>query len=273
VKPEKFKSPKKPKKKRLKVATKTVDAFPSCGTNPKKNNRGRKRSLPWATVTGRASNYEFQLNQVWHRLATPLLAARTKDEVTNAFNQFAQPYSREFVPGLSSDILLLLNDPDFPQRPIPRIKFLARSLAGGSTLSFRSSRDICEKVAAQEMRKSPHRILRREFYIECSCGYKGPALDNDCPHCGAQPQLSLEDWTGKAPGILESKIKRKIVKKAQPELPHQEVAAAANPNSVRCHCGATIEASSRDAALEGLAKHEREEHGNVLNQPSEKSPE
>jgi len=72
------------------------------------------------------------------------LAATTEEEVTKVFDQFGQPYARDFVPRLSSDILLLLKDKDFPQRPIPRIKFLARSLAGRSTLSFRSSRDICE---------------------------------------------------------------------------------------------------------------------------------
>lgn len=272
MKPKKSKSPKKLKKKGFKEAKKTLDAFSGSGTNPNKKNRGRKRGLPWTTVTGRASNYEFQLSEVWHRLGTPLLPAKTEDDVNKAFNQFGKPYAGDFVPKLSSDILLLLRDEDFPQRTIPQIKFLARSLAGRPALSFRRSRDICEIEAIREKRKSPHRILRREYFIECSCGYKGPALDNDCPECGAHPQLSLVDWTGRAPEIPEVKTKRKISKMTQPEL-RQEVAIAANPNTVQCECGTTISASSHEVALEALAKHKRDEHGEVSNQQTEKPPE
>ena len=272
MKPQKSKSPNKPKKKGSNEAKKALDAFSSTTTNSRKNNRGRKRSLPYETVTGRASNYEFQLSEVWLRLGTPLLAAKTEDEVTKAFNQFGLLYAGDFVPSLSSDILLLLKDEDFPQRTIPQIKFLARSLAGTPTLSFRRSRDICEVEALRAKRKSPHRILRREFFIECSCGYKGPALDNDCPGCGAEPQLSLDNWTGRAPEIHEVKTKRKISKTAQPELP-QEVAAAVDPKTVQCECGATISAPSREIALETLAKHKRDEHGEIANQRTEKPSE
>jgi len=274
VKPKKPKSHKKTKKKQPKEVKKTLDALSGSGTNPKKNNRGRKRSLPWSTVTGRASNYEFQLGEVWHKLGIPLLAATTEEEVTKVFDQFGQPYARDFVPRLSSDILLLLKDKDFPQRPIPRIKFLARSLAGRSTLSFRSSRDICEAEARREKRKSPYRILRREFFIECSCGYKGPTLDNDCPDCAAQPQLSLVDWTGRAPELPEIKPKKKkVIKTAEPEF-HEEIATAMpDSKTVRCECGATISAASREVALEALAKHKREVHGEVIDQQTAKSPE
>jgi hypothetical protein len=233
VKPKKPETRKETTKKQPKEVKKTLDSLSGSGTNPKKNNRGRKRKLPWSTVTGQASNYQFQLGEVWHRLGTPLLAAKTEEEVTKAFNQSGQPYAGDFVPRLSSDILLLLKDKDFPQRSIPRLKFLARSLAGRPTISFRSSRDICEKEALREKRKSPHRILRREYFIECSCGYKGPALDNGCPECGAQPQLSFVDWTGRAPEIPEVKTKRRIRTKAQPE-PRQEAGVATNPNTVQC---------------------------------------
>jgi hypothetical protein len=197
----KLEKPKSTKRRRSYGGQKSLDRILSSAANPEKKKRGRPRKLPWDTVTGRASNYEFQLKEVWDRLETPLLSTKTEDGVTAAFRQFAEPYAREFVPRLSADILLLLNDPDFPRRTIPRIKFLACSLGGRSTLSFRTSRDICEKAAAQERLKSPHRILRREFYIECSCGYQGPALDNACRKCGAQPQLSLHEWTGQAPWI------------------------------------------------------------------------
>jgi len=272
VKPKKNKSHKKNTKKQPKEVKKALDTLSGSGANPKKNNRGRKRKLPWSTVTGRASNYQFQLGEVWHSLGTPLLAAKTEEEVTEAFNRFAQPYSGDFVPRLSSDILSLLNDPDFPQRALPRTKFLARSLGGRSTLSFRRSRDICEEADREEKRKSPHRILRREFFIVCSCGHNGPALDNDCPRCGAQPQLSLDNWTGRAPANPEIKIGRKIGK-TDPSNLHQDAVRAINPNTVQCECGTTISASSREIALEVLAKHKRDEHGEIDNQRTEKAPE
>jgi hypothetical protein len=274
VKPKKPKSHKKTKKRQPKETKKALDALSGSGTNPKKSNRGRKRSLPWSTVTGRASNYEFQLGKVWHKLGIPLLAATTEEEVTKVFDQFGQPYARDFVPGFSSDIIFLLKDKDFPQRPVPRIKFLARSLAGRSTLSFRSSRDICEAEARREKSKSPHRILRREFFIECSCGYKGPALGNDCPDCGAQPQMSLVDWTGRALELPEVKPKKKkTIKTAEPEIHEEIVTAAPDPRTVRCECGAAIFAASRETAMEALAKHKREEHGEVIDQQTEKPPE
>jgi len=184
-------------KRRTDVRKKTLDRISGPATNPTKKKRGRPLKMPREWVTGRASSYEFQLTEVWARLETPLMGTRTEDEVTAAFSEF--PYVRGFVPGLSSDIVALLNDPDFPKRANPRIKFLARSLAGRPSLSFRTSRDICEKAAAQERLKSRHHILRREFYIECSCGYQGPARDNACRKCGAQPPLSLYEWTGQAP--------------------------------------------------------------------------
>jgi hypothetical protein len=265
VKSNKFGSAKKRRKSHRQTGKKALDAFSSAVTNQSKSNRGRHRMLPWDTVTGRASNYERQLNEVWERLESHLLNSKTSDEVTAAFKQFAEPYAGDFVPSLSSDILSLLNEPDFPQRALPRTKFLARSLGGRSTLSFRRSRDICEDADKEEKHKSPHRILRREFYIECSCGYRGPAVDDGCRKCGAQPQLSLNIWTGRAPEIHEVKTKRKISKAAQPEPP-RELVAPANPNTVQCECGATISASSREIALEALAKHKRDEHGEIANQ-------
>jgi hypothetical protein len=228
--------------------------------------------LPWDTVTGRASNYEWALNEVWEELEGPLLSSKTADEVTDAFKRFAEPCARDFVPRLSSDILSLLSDPDFPQRALPRTRFLARSLGGRPNLSFRTSRDICEEADQVEKRKSPHRILRREFYIECSCGYRGPALNDGCRECGAQPPLWFENLTGKVLDIQEVKTERRIRKKTQPQ-PSQEGQIPTNPNTVRCECGASIHASSREIALEFLAKHKREEHPEIANQPAEKPAE
>ena len=228
--------------------------------------------LPDDTVTGRAFNYEWALNQVWENLEKPLLDVETSHGVIEAFKKFAQSYAGDFVPRLSEDILLLLNDPDFPQRALPRTRFLARSLGGRPILSFRRSRDICEEADRREKKKSPHRIIRREFYVECSCGYRGPALDRGCRKCGAQPELSLDDYTGKLLEIEKPKTVREI-RKATPPEPHHQAANATNPNTVRCECGASIGASTRETALEALAKHKRDKHPEIAIQSTEKPPE
>ena len=272
MKLDKFGPTKKRRKFQGKKSTKTLATFSSAATNQPKSKRGRKRMLPEDTVTGHASNFERELNEVWERLEKPLLVSKTSHEVTEAFKKFAEYCAVDFVPRLSSDILSLLNDPDFPQRALPRTRFLARSLGGRPNLSFRRSRDICEEVDRKARQKSPHRILRRELYIECSCGYRGPALNDGCRKCGAQPPPSLELWTGESLDIDDAKHVRKILKTAQPE-PHREAAMAPNPNAVQCACGTTIIGPSRESALKLLDKHRRDEHPEIENQRAEKSPE
>jgi len=120
------------------------------------------------------------------------LAARNDEEVTKAFRSQAQPYTSEFVPRLAGDILEVLGQKKFPKKPRAQIKFLANSLAGRPNVEARTSRDICAKGLAEEKAKSPHKIVRKEFYVECSCGFKGPALDNACRKCGAQISLIPE---------------------------------------------------------------------------------
>jgi hypothetical protein len=168
-------------------------------SHSEKKVRGRPRKIPLSWVTGRAYNHAIQLKQVWPRLEAPLLAAQTVEEVQTAFENCAQPYTRDFVPERAADILVVLRDPKFPKRPEARIHFLADSLGGRPKLSLRTSRDICEKERARQRRKSQHHILRREFYIECSCGYKGPARDNACRKCGAEIPFSLHELMGTGP--------------------------------------------------------------------------
>jgi hypothetical protein len=272
VKSGKFESKQKRRKSRSKKVTKTLDKFSIGAMSETKSNRGRPSLLSPYTVTGRAVNYERELNEVWERLETPLLNSKTADEVTEAFKKFAKFCAEDFVPGLSADILFLLNHSDFPQRQLPRTRFLARSLGGRPNLSFRRSRDICEAADKKEKQKSPHRILRREFYVECSCGYRGPAFNNGCWKCGAQPELLPENWTGEALGIQEFKIERRILKTPQPE-PHQETTTADSPNTLRCECGAIVGASSPEEALEALAEHKRKEHGGIADKQTEEPTE
>ena len=66
MKPKKPRSRKTPKKRRLDARQKPLDTFLSAASNLTENKRGRPRKLPWDTVTGRASNYGFQLTEVCH---------------------------------------------------------------------------------------------------------------------------------------------------------------------------------------------------------------
>jgi hypothetical protein len=159
-----------------------------------KRGRGRPQNIPRSWVIGRADNYRSNLTQVWTELSEPLLKAETKEDVITALKDQGQPYAHNLVP-LASEILALIRDRHFPRRPKARIGFLADSLAGMPTIAARTARDICVKERAKGRAKqqaiSPHKIIRKEFYIECECGYKGPARDNACRKCGAAIPVSL----------------------------------------------------------------------------------
>jgi hypothetical protein len=150
-----------------------------------KQSRGRPTKVERSTVTGRAGNYRVALGAVWPKLNVPLLRANDDAEVTTAFEQYGQPYANNFVPRFAAEILVLIRDPLFPKRANAQVRFLADSLAGRPEVSARRSRDICMEDRQRELAKSPHQILRKEFYVECSCGYKGPALNDACRKCGA----------------------------------------------------------------------------------------
>lgn len=127
-------------------------------------------------------------------LGEHLLRATTEGEVLDAFERTA--YRNEFG-GIAPLVLAVLHDAGFPKRgKEARINFLADSLAARGVVTPRTSRDICGKARAAERARSPHRILRKEFYIECSCGYEGPARDNACRRCGAEIPLSFEQLLG-----------------------------------------------------------------------------
>ena len=149
-----------------------------------KRGRGR-RGVRASEITGRAHNYRMIFGYVWDGLRVPLSGAKDEADVINAFEEKAQPYTREFMPMLAGLVLKVIREPKFPKRRIAQINFMADSLAGYGTISPRRSRDICEHERARERAKSKYQIIRKEFYIECSCGYKGPALDNACRKCGA----------------------------------------------------------------------------------------
>jgi hypothetical protein len=172
-------------------AEKAVDAF------SEKRGRGRPYHVLHSEVIGRAENYRGIFRQVWSALRGPLIAAHEVNEVIEAFQKHAEPYAHEFVPRLAQDILNVIRNPRFPKRANAQINFLAESLAGRPNVEPRTSRDICSRERAKERAKSPHNIIRKEFYVECSCGYEGPALNSACRKCGAEIPVSFDSfWIG-----------------------------------------------------------------------------
>jgi hypothetical protein len=165
--------------KRIPRTKSAIDMF------SEKRGRGRPERIPRPWVIGRADNHRNNLAQVWSKLRDPLLAAQTGEQAIAAFENHGQPYAGDFVPRLAPDILVLIHDASFPKRPKAQIGFLSDSLAGRPSVSFRTSRDICVKERAKRRAKSPYKIIRKEFYVECECGYKGPARDNACLKCRA----------------------------------------------------------------------------------------
>ena len=151
-----------------------------------KRGRGRPSKIGTSEVFGRAQNYAKIFRQIWPQLRDPLSRVTNGEEVTQAFQSYAETHAREFVPRLSEDILKVIHGPKFPKRIEAQIHFLADSLAGRPSIEPRTSRDICGKERAKEGVRSPYKILRKEYYIECSCGYKGPARNDACRKCGAQ---------------------------------------------------------------------------------------
>lgn len=165
-----------------------------------KRPRGRPAKLAASTVIGRADNCRYQLKQVWAQLEGSLVAAQTEDEVKTALETHAPVYASSYVPFQVADIFTLIRDKDFPKDSEARINFLADSLGGRPILKFRSSRDVCGRERAKERAKSPYKILRHEYYVECSCGYKGPALNNACRKCGAEINM-LQDMLSGTGGV------------------------------------------------------------------------
>ena len=146
--------------------------------------RGRPSKIRASEVFGRAEHWRGVLAEVWDRLWPLLSNAQNEEEVTRAFQNGANPYDSYFVPGLSGLTLRVLHEPTLPKRRVPLQNFLADSLAGVGVVTPRRSRDICSQE--RENRKAAHHILRYEFYVECSCGYKGRSINHACPKCGAE---------------------------------------------------------------------------------------
>ena len=146
----------------------------------KKRGRGRPRNIDHSIVVGQADHYRLVLLQFWPKLGPRLLAAQSPEDIVGAVREDAAGITGSLVQ-FSELILKILRDPKFPHaRSTSQIHFLADSLGGQGFVTPRRSREIC----AEERTKVRHVIVRREYYIECSCGYQGPARDGACRNCG-----------------------------------------------------------------------------------------
>jgi len=143
-----------------------------------KRPRGRPGVRP-SEIRGRADHYRIVLDQIWDSVGEQAMHAESEEDVIKALNAALQ-HMEEFraITGL---ILKVKREKKFPKTRPAQISFLADSLAGRGRISARRSRDICEKDRA----KPTHQIIRQDFYIECTCGYEGPARHGACAKCGA----------------------------------------------------------------------------------------
>jgi len=153
-------------------------------TFSQKRGRGRPPTVRFKEIVGRADNNRWILDEAWERLWPLLSKANNEDEITKAFQGGASAYANQFVPAFSALILEVLREKTLPIRRKPQVNFLADSLAGLGVVRPRRSRDICAAERAKALRE--HHILRYEYYVECSCGYKGPSKDHACRKCGAK---------------------------------------------------------------------------------------
>ncbi len=150
---------------------------------------GRKPRVVPFNVAAQAKRLAFLLKECkeeidWDRL----LGAKTEEDVRSAFQR------------VTMESLLLLARPDlvlgwlregkFPrQRREFLIRHLADSLAGEGLVSFRRSRDLAARQRQKEKKRG--HITRVEFYVECTCGFKGVSRERACRRCGAPIDRSL----------------------------------------------------------------------------------
>jgi hypothetical protein len=168
-------------KNRLKSQKRALDTF------FQKRGRGRPWKIRAAEVVGRADNYRGILESVWERIWPGFSEANSEDDIVAALKN-AVPYDTEFTPSALL-ILAVLKERGFPKRQWARINFLADSIAARGVVTPRRSRDICASERARV--KRAHHVVRWEFYIECSCGYKGPSKEHGCPKCETKIEFPI----------------------------------------------------------------------------------
>jgi len=147
-----------------------------------KRERGRPIQADPHWVVGSANILRTQLEHAWPALGNQLLAAQSPEEIMAVLKKEEGSRiggAKDLI--FSTRIFEIIRSPIFPRvRTKSQIHFLADSLGADGVVTPRRSREIC----AIERKKVLHIIVRREFYIECTCGYNGPALNGACRECG-----------------------------------------------------------------------------------------
>ena len=162
-------------RKAAKTAKKPLDV--TFGKRP----RGRP-GVRKSEIQGRAHDYGLSLEQHWDVLEEPFLKAESEEEFKRLMGDAPQYVKAKFAPIIFSLVEKVRKDLKFPKKPKTQQVFLAESFAGVGKLSPRRCRDICAELRL----KKTHEIIRQEYYIECTCGYKGPAKDGACQGCGTK---------------------------------------------------------------------------------------
>jgi hypothetical protein len=146
-----------------------------------KNGPGRPRRIDPHIVVGTANVFRSQFTDAWPILGRELISASSPVELWEVVKSGRGIISQKDDFLFSERIFEIIHDPKFPKvRTKLQIRFLADSLGGCGLITARRSREICAKERAKEQ----HVIVRRDFYIECTCGYAGPALNGACRKCG-----------------------------------------------------------------------------------------
>lgn len=128
--------------------------------------RGRPRQTASPeSVLARAQHFEFVLRDpvpgkeggggIWRLVQRFVLAAQGTDEMRGAFAALRStregsvmqehPYERMFY-GLEETLLEAISERDFPKSFKAQVRFVAKSLAGGTTITPRRSRAICHEA-------------------------------------------------------------------------------------------------------------------------------
>ena len=135
-------------------------------------------------IQTRAFHYHRTMQNYWDVLEEPFLKAESEEEFKRLMENVAESIQREFGPWLFPHIQKTRNDLKFPKKTKTQQIFFADSLAALGRVSPRRSRDIVAE--GREEKRKKHKIIRQEYYIECTCGYEGPAKDGACPECATR---------------------------------------------------------------------------------------
>ena len=156
--------------------------------------RGRKRRIYPENVVRVANDLfeilEFCKDQIdWGKLEI----AKTEEEAASAFECVPSPYKERLNLWLTA-IPDWAQEGKFPRTNLERkMRHLADSIAAEGFLTPRRCRDVCLEERKRQAQLGM--ILRREFYIECTCGYHGPAKGGGCRQCGTNrlsPEIEKE---------------------------------------------------------------------------------